>query len=300
MFSLGDASEGPTETGSLFKGTEVKLRKEESLPTPPDEEDGEKAKDREAVQGIFGIERQADFQTGDEEQETGNADGKESNTGDRVLAGIFARTGVQSAQDHDAIINGRKTIRADPAMIAREAKRVAAEAAKSLRDAGEVARTLPAGVPTWTGTHGTAGRSPSPPPRASRGGRGGARGGPSSASVLANLQNRQIGGSTSAAAPNAGRMGGRADHQPKGREWITMIRDYLRANGGSAYTQMLIDHFNRFCGTPQRTEEFKAMLKTIATLENTAGRGRGARGSRMGGSGGRSGRGKWVLREEYR
>ena len=46
---------------------------------------------------------------------------------------------------------------------------------------------------------------------------------------------------------------------------------------------MLIEHFNRYCGTEQRTAEFKEMLKTIAVLEK----------------GGR-GRGRWRLREEYR
>ena len=64
---------------------------------------------------------------------------------------------------------------------------------------------------------------------------------------------------------------------------MTLIRDYLLAHGGKAYTQMLIDHFNRFCGSPQRTAEFKEMLKTIAVLEK----------------GGR-GRGKWALKEEYK
>ena len=62
-----------------------------------------------------------------------------------------------------------------------------------------------------------------------------------------------------------------------------MIRDYLVAHNGAAFTQMLIDHFNRFCKTEQRTAEFKEMLKTIATLEK-----------------GRGGRGSWVLKEEYK
>lgn len=65
---------------------------------------------------------------------------------------------------------------------------------------------------------------------------------------------------------------------------MVLIRDFLRAQpGGMAYTQMLIDHFNRYCGTEQRTAEFKEMLKVVAVLEK----------------GGR-GRGRWVLREEFR
>ena len=62
-----------------------------------------------------------------------------------------------------------------------------------------------------------------------------------------------------------------------------MIRDFLTAHGGSAPTQMLVDHFNRYCGTEQRTAEFREMLKAIAKLE---------KGSR--------GRGSWVLKEEFR
>ena len=62
-----------------------------------------------------------------------------------------------------------------------------------------------------------------------------------------------------------------------------MIRDYLSVHGGSAYTQNLIDHFNRYCTTPQATAEFKETLKLIARLE---------KGSR--------GRGRWVLKDEYK
>lgn len=199
-----------------------------------------------------------------------------------MLSTIFARTGVHSALEHDAIINGRKTVRADPEIIAREARKVAAQAAEELQRAGDIARTIPAGVPTWTGVVGTAGRPTSPPRRggiSGRGGRGGA--GPSSASVLANLAARQP---ASATASIPARRGG--DREPKGKDFLVLIRDFLLTHGGKAHTQMLIDHFNRFCKTEQRTAEFKEMLKVIAVLEK--------------GGGGSRGRGRWVLREEYR
>jgi DNA excision repair protein ERCC-6 len=64
---------------------------------------------------------------------------------------------------------------------------------------------------------------------------------------------------------------------------MVMIRDFLKTHGGSAHTQMLIQHFNRYCGTEARTMEFKEMLRQIATLE------RGGRG-----------RGRWVLKEEFK
>jgi DNA excision repair protein ERCC-6 len=303
LFTLGGATDGETETGTIFKGTEVQLsgylgpQPDQNLPTPPDDkqavnDDGATAD--AAMNDIVGISRHEKFH--DEAEEAANApptgDG-ESN--DRVLNSIFARAGVQSALEHDAIINGTsRTITADPEMIAREARKVAAEAARELQRAGEIARTLPAGVPTWTGQFGTAGRPPSPPPRrggmgSGRGGRGGGAG-PSSAALLANLQSRQAGSQSSSArggshASSSSHALARANaaNQPKGKDFLVLIRDYLVAQGGQAYTQMLIDHFNRFCGTPQRTLEFKEMLKSIAVLEK----------------GGRA-RGKWRLKEEFR
>ncbi|KAK3656795.1 DNA repair protein rhp26 [Elasticomyces elasticus] len=305
LFTLGESKDGETETSSIFKGTEVKLSGglrggEGGLPSPP--EDAERARERTgvvAVGGIAGVHRQEDYQGNvAEEDEGGEGEGK----GDRMLSSIFARNGVQSALEHDAIINGvdgRKVTRADPEMIAREARKVAAEAARELQRAGEIARTLPAGVPTWTGTVGTAGRPDQDFLRAAPGGRGGRggmrgggaamRGGPSSAAVMANLASRQLGAADSpdsSRASTPGRVVRRPAQQldqPKGKDFLVLIRDFLRAHDGRAYTQMLIDHFNRYCGTPQRTAEFKEMLKTIAELEK----------------GGR-GRGRWVLKSEYR
>ncbi|KAK5128307.1 hypothetical protein LTR85_002974 [Meristemomyces frigidus] len=297
LFTLGESKDGETETGSIFKGTEVQLSggrkpaQEQSLPTPPEE--AEKAQDKAAINSMAGISRQEDYRgNADEEQAAANAeDGDQAGKDDRVLSSIFARTGVQSALEHDAIINGKRAVRADPEIIAREARKVAAQAAKELQKAGEIARNLPAGVPTWTGQFGTAGRpeEEAPPPIRSRGGMGGSRGGrggPSSASVLANLASRQAGhiGSPAASSSRGSTPTSRQQqNQPKGKDFLVLIRDFLLAQGGKAYTQMLIDHFNRYCGTPQRTAEFKEMLKVIAELEK----------------GGR-GRGRWALREEYR
>ncbi|KAK5169669.1 DNA repair protein rhp26 [Saxophila tyrrhenica] len=284
LFTLGDAMpDGQTETGMVFKGTEVQLskgREERGLPTPPEDQT---ASNRPQFDDVTGISRQEEFRTGDEDDTAeGPASAEASTKDDRMLSSIFARTGVQSALEHDAIINGRKTVRADPEIIAREARRVASQAAKELQRAGEVARTIPAGVPTWTGVVGSAGRPEFPPPASRRGGasaRG--RGGPSSASVLANLAARQP--VSSPAASSSRTANARSDRHPKGKDFLILIRDYLVAQGGKAYTQMLIDHFNRFCRTEQRTAEFKEMLKAIATLEK----------------GGR-GRGMWVLKEEYK
>ncbi|KAK0955369.1 DNA repair protein rhp26 [Friedmanniomyces endolithicus] len=315
LFTLGESREGGTETGDIFKGTKVKLA---SLPTPPEEDAEERRAGVAVVGGIAGVSRLEDYRGDPDEdrQHTESAGGLVDDTdsalkNDRMLSSIFARTGVQSALEHDAIINGvgdgKKATRADPEIIAREARKVAAAAARELQRAGEIARTVPAGTPTWTGVVGTAGRPDMEHNGrragggAGRGGRGGMRGGSgmglSSAAVMANLASRQVlgggGGAGDGPAEPPARsstpsrvtrpLPQRQEQQPKGKDFLVLIRDFLKAHDGKAHTQMLIDHFNRFCGTAQRTAEFKEMLKSIADLE------RGGRG-----------RGRWVLKGEFR
>lgn len=297
LFTLGDDSD-ETETGTLFKGTEVKFdEKSQGIPTPPTDTDPKQAV--EDVATITGVAKQEAFQAPAESAP--QADGESSTTDgkndDRLLSALFSRSGVHSALEHDAILgsnSGKKKVQADPEMISREAKRVASEAARELKRAGEAARAVPIGTPTWTGVVGTAGRPEERPrPSASmRGGRGGARGGRggglnSSTSILANLEARQGNRPTpdhrGGGSASSSRASTPQPPQPKGKEFIALIRDYLSAHGGRVYTQMLIDHFNRYCGTEQRTLEFKEMLKQVARLEK----------------GGR-GRARWVLRDEFK
>lgn len=284
LFTLGGADEPATETSTLFKGTEVRFDNKEPHAESMISSDVTGANPASAVQGsdnasrvrkLNGVASMERFY-GEEEEERKAASRGSANSEARVMEGIFARSGVQSALEHDQIVNGKKVITADPKIIEKEAKRVAAEAAKELKKAGEAARNVPIGTPTWTGQFGTAGR----PEQQQRGiGRG--RGGPASSSILAGLQNRQAataGANTSRAdTPNSNTSG------PRGTDFIKMIRDYLVLQGGQVHTQMLIDHFNRYCRTAEQTAEFKAMLTEIAKLE---------RGSR--------GRGRWVLKDEYK
>lgn len=322
LFTLGSENDGVTETGNLFKGTEVKFsdkrpdtaEQNHGIPTPPTEPEVAHQKTTrhsvfssgsstangdgvsENLAAITGVSRQEDYAPADFEQTTdAEGSGNSANDGkkdDRLLSTIFARSGVHSALEHDAILNSnsrKSKVAADPEIIAREARRVASEAARELQRAGELARTVPVGTPTWTGTFGTAGR-PEERPRglgAGRGGRGGGGmgrgGGSSSSSILANLAARQTGSLGGGASSASSRSATPQQTQPRGREFLTLIRDYLLSHGGKVHTQMLIDHFNRFCGTPQRTAEFKEMLKRIAVLEK-----------------GSTGRGKWVLKDEFR
>lgn len=284
LFTLGGANEPATETSTLFKGTEVRFDNKEPPGEPTISSDNNSATpvstipggdNASTVRNLSGVASMERFY-GEEEEERKVAPNGAANSEARVMEGIFARSGVQSALEHDQIVNGKKIITADPKIIEKEAKRVAAEAAKELKKAGEAARNVPVGTPTWTGQFGTAGR-----PQQQQRGYGRGRGGPASSSILAGLQNRQaatgVANSSGGGTPNSNASG------PRGTDFIKMIRDYLVIQGGQVHTQMLIDHFNRYCNTPEKTAEFKAMLTEIAKLE------RGTRG-----------RGRWVLKDEYR
>ena len=288
LFSLGGADQLTTETNGLFKGTEVKFTKEEPstaatatadgapLPTGDDQD----ASSIPRIAGVASLERYRGEDTGDEE----STDVQSSKSEARVMEGIFARAGVHSALEHDQIVNGQRKAVADPRLIEAEAKKVAAEAAKELKKAGELARNVPVGTPTWTGQFGSAGRPEQQPVQR---GLGRGRAGPASSSILANLQSRQATSAGLNSSRSSTLVGGRDSRSstpaPRGMDFMRMIRDYLVTHGGAVHTQMLIDHFNRFCNSPQQTMEFKEMLKEIATLD---------KGSR--------GRGRWVLKEEYR
>jgi DNA excision repair protein ERCC-6 len=266
LFSLGQ--EDQAETSSLFK-TEVTYQESAKEKHKPGHDDQQDVKN---VKGIAAVEEFHD-DAGDEGSGEAKAQEQGSSTSDsRLMEAIFAQSGVHSALEHDRIVNGKKIIAPDRGIIEAEAKRLAAEAAEKLRRAEEKARSVPVGTPTWTGQFGIAGR---PDETSAFGGAAsmarGAGAGPSSASILANLANR-TGRNSNSNSPVGGRV-----------EFLPMIRDYMLAQGGSAYTQMLLDHFNRFCTTSQRSAELKEMLKTVAVLDK----------------GGRNGRGRWSLRKEY-
>ncbi|MCJ1306657.1 hypothetical protein MMC25_000300 [Agyrium rufum] len=317
LFTLGEANETATETSRLFKGTEVQFGADRQTNGAPVQIDGlgmhgelipsaERTTDPsiQSMPGVSSLRSYAPDQdedqgsstekTGQEHSVPGDEGNRSNNNEQRIMQSLFARSGLHSALEHDQIINGKRKIAADPKIIEKEAKRVANEAAAELKRAGEAARNVPIGTPTWTGEFGSAGR-PDASVFSRRGGRGASgRGGPSSTSIMAGLRDRQAGvaaangssGRSSRASTPAGGGGGGANEDsstPRGKDFMILIRNYLQAHGGQVHTQMLIDHFNRYCGTPQRTVEFKEMLKTIAVLEK----------------GGR-GRGKWVLKEQYK
>ncbi|KAI5309594.1 hypothetical protein KEM55_002870 [Ascosphaera atra] len=292
LFTLGD--EGPTQTSEMFKEAQVKWHQEQDGQTEPaQEKDTEaqeaKVKEEDDVRNVAGVSGLEAFQGAEAEAAESKSAAPEQNSENRLMQGIFARSGVHSALEHEQIVGGKRVIRADPKIIEAEAKRVAAEAAKELQEAEKVARTVPAGTPTWTGTFGSAGRPDDSPSgvHAFGGSTSSVRrgGGPSSSSLLANLASKNRSKSSTPVGSRAGTPAalGPSANRPQGKDFLVMIRDYIIAHGGAVYTQMLIDHFNRYCDSPKATAEFKEMLREIAVLDKT--------GSRA--------RGKWVLKPQY-
>ncbi|KAI9646884.1 DNA repair protein rhp26 [Ciborinia camelliae] len=269
LFTLGDQEGGTTETGEMFKGTEVQFSKASSPSTSRslsvDPGQGDSESDLRNLAGVAELEQ---FNDPSEEKD------KESNEESRLMEGIFARSGVHSALEHDQIINGKRKVSADRGMIEREAKRVAAESAAALRRAGEAARSIAPGTVTWTGEYGSAGR----PANVRRGA------GPSSSSVLSSLSNRQgitqpsSSSSSRAATPN--RPVGRQNH-----DFAKMIVDFIKSMGGSVPSQAVVNHFNRYCTSDRVTAQFKHTLTEVAICEQGT-------NSRM--------RAKWVLRDEFK
>lgn len=294
LFTLGDEG-APTETSNLFKDAKVNYNTKSDAQTEqngdpdsrvaPSKSNGDVSLG--ALPGISTVEQYAGEAA---EEDQANKDGA-SNSDARVMEGIFSKSNIHSAVEHEAILSGNgtnKRVVADPVMVEQEAKRIAALAAQELRRAGEVARSVPVGTVTWTGQFGVAGRPQETTAQRAFGASSRNRGGGvGSASLLAGLQQRNHDssrGATPRTSSPARSVDSAGTATPRsGKEFGKLIRDYLSVHGGSAYTQNLIDHFNRYCTTQQATLEFKETLKAIARLE---------KGSR--------GRGRWVLKDEYK
>lgn len=213
-----------------------------------------------------------------------------ANPESKILSGIFSRSAVQGV-DHDTVISGTSSAgkpQADARLVEQEARRVAAIAAKELRRTGELARIVPVGTPTWTGTFGVSGRPSETTARNAFASRG--RGGVASSALLGGALARSNATSSPTSRSNtpgrASTPGSVASETaPSGKDFARLIRDFLHVHGGSCPSQMLVDQFDRYCrNNPRATAEFKESLKAIATMD----KGRGV------------GRSMWRLKAEYR
>lgn len=98
-----------------------------------------------SIAGLAGLENLTDAETA--------ADTK--NDEQRLMASLFAGTGVVSALEHDAVMNASSTSK-NP--LERQAIKVAQAAAKALKESIKVTQGARIGTVTWTGRKGDAGR----------------------------------------------------------------------------------------------------------------------------------------------
>lgn len=282
LFSLSSYEDGVTETSEMFNGSDIKKSKSagpkelilpgnEPIPLPPLRAGASKKVESDAGDEREGDLRRIDGVAGLEAYEDDS--GPPASEEDRLMEGIFARSGVHSTLEHDEIINGKKAVKADPKMLQQEASRIAAQAALSLRRAGEQARTVPIGTVTWTGEVGEAGR----PTNVRRG-----RGGPSSAHILAGVASRQGLSSGSASSSRSGTPGV-VDQNLRAKDFENMIPAFIKRHGGKVPSKLLVDHFNQYCTGSRQADEFKAALGKVAKMEK--------RGSSM--------RAVWSLKPGY-
>ncbi|KAJ6088642.1 DNA repair protein rhp26 [Penicillium sp. IBT 16267x] len=288
LFSLTEENDQELETTQLFKNAEVTYQEEQketpksSLPSrkrptgsnsvsktnspSPVQIKPEEPDELGTVQGIANVEEFQTAATVKAENDTEdnfndqnvdqNVDqnGDDKQAEDRLMHSIFSRSGVHAALEHDQIINGKRVVQADPKMVEAEARRFANESAAALRKAEEAARSVPIGLPTWTGQFGVAGRDTGG--SSARPGRGG----PSSAYLLTNLNpgaslNTQHGSSRSTPT-----------YMPRGEEFLPLIQNFFRSHRGPITSQVIINNFNHYCATEQRQQEFYAVLKRVAEL----------------------------------
>ncbi|KAG6253846.1 hypothetical protein E4U23_007133 [Claviceps purpurea] len=255
-YNAGDAA--ATQRSEVFKGAEVGIQ-------VPDEEGDAKSKKSAPV---------ASARTGDDDTEIRELqkmkvvaameefhEDESVHDERRMLEGIFSRS-VNSAYDHDQIVNGPQRAKADISVLRQEANRVAREAAAHLKTAAEAARHVPIGTVTWTGEVGLGGR-----PGNRR------RAGPSSAGIMNNLANRQ--------GLDAGNLGSSRSGTPtvdrnlKSKDFMVMIKEFVGRHGGRVPSKMLVDHFNAYCPGKKQSDEFKIALDRVAVLNKTGGAGRG-------------------------
>ncbi|KAI1337822.1 SNF2 family N-terminal domain-containing protein [Xylariaceae sp. FL0016] len=268
LFSLKPADDSETATGKLFEGSEVKFQDnsrshekatlDAAQPNNQSHDthnevtlDGEDAQGIRTIEGIAGME---DYKAGEED--------KPATDEDRIMEGLFARSGVHAALEHDVILDGKKKPQADRRVLQQEANRVAAESSRHLRRAGEQARHVPIGTVTWTGEVGEGGR----PNNVRRG-----RAGPGSASILNNLSSRQ---SATIAYPVGPSFTARPRPRPDSGPPIFErdITNFIKNHGGEVPTKLLVDHFGPKCTSPAESTQFKNALNRVAEQKNGGGR----------------------------
>ncbi|KAL0084706.1 SNF2 family N-terminal domain-containing protein [Phycomyces blakesleeanus] len=291
LFTLGAEDDTSTETGRLFKGTEIHNKDDQPGSSSKNKKKRSKNDDDnrqlKSLSGVSGVEN---YNGEKKDKKKRNHEASEE---DGVLQSLFDMTGIQSALKHDQIMDSTSH---DDLFVEREATLIAEKAADALKESRKRRRMADIGTPTWTGRSGTVGAprhiievsssrslpsSPAPQPqRFGSGFKGISTGkgslGSSSSSVLAQLRGKKAlqEGRPSTAPPEI-----QSDTKQEGL--INRIRDYLSENNGQAQSNAIMDALDIDIDREQ-VAVFRKMLQAIARFEKDA-----------------QGRGVWTLKEEY-
>ncbi|KAG1224825.1 hypothetical protein G6F35_003779 [Rhizopus arrhizus] len=283
LFTLASEDAEETETGQLFKGTEVNYTKKEE-------------EDERRLEGVDALEQYVDERSEEEKQEE-----------DHVLQSLFEMTGIQSALKHDQIIDSASH---DAMIIEKEANLVAQRAAAALKESRRLRRAMDIGTPTWTGRSGSAGapryvfnKKPETPRfgQSMEDGRGMPNGSsssspsspsfgagvvsgfkgsgtkPSSKSLLAKIRERKLMRDEDAEVSAPVTI--LDDSTREGM--IVKLRDFLSQHGGRAGSQEIMSNLTLNIKQEQIII-FRKMLQQIARFEKNE-----------------EGKGFWILKEEF-
>ncbi|KAG0331334.1 hypothetical protein BG004_001723 [Podila humilis] len=190
LFTLEGEDAVGTETGGIFEGSEVAMKKPKVLGPTSSMSSGSgtgrsKGKSRRGDDsledlvridglrkiekftspresgtlpgGIEGEDEELDFQFGQKKKSltTGDDESHASESSEvNILSSLFASSGVHSALKHDEIMDSAKQ---EYLIVEREATRVAERAMAALKESRKRRRRQDLDVPTWTGKSGTAG-----------------------------------------------------------------------------------------------------------------------------------------------
>ncbi|KAJ2632837.1 DNA repair protein rhp26 [Coemansia sp. RSA 1290] len=154
-----------TETGRMFANAQLHPRSNDQLQATHSRSSAPnlaepRITDGPQIESIGGVVRLEPFKPASDNDREGDSScstpaNNEDNEEDRVLQTLFKMSGMHSALQHDAIVNGREV--ANGQVIDQEADRIASEARTALRESQRERRHLDISVPTWTGVSGRAG-----------------------------------------------------------------------------------------------------------------------------------------------
>ncbi|KAK4517380.1 uncharacterized protein ATC70_000715 [Mucor velutinosus] len=312
LFTLGAEDAVGTETGDLFKGTEINYN--DTRRKKKKRKNGDDERVLVAIEGVDSLERYAGERLEEEERrkEREQMEANDSIDGeDHVLKSLFEMTGIQSALQHDQIMDSASH---DAVFVEREATLVAERAAAALKESRRQRRQMDIGTPTWTGRSGAAGaprfalsnRAATPPPKFGQSpafsthsapvspspknafGSGNVSGfkamndaRPSSSSLLARMKERRAMESGKSASPQPQEVSlSILDNAARGG-MIVKIRDYLSKHNGRGTSQDIIDALDISINQEQIII-FRKMLQAIATFKKD-----------------QTGKGFWMLKEDY-